>query len=103
MRIDINMQGLEDLIRRLHQVDGKHQIPMHDVFTDEFMVTNTDFTSFQSMIDSSGFEITSPETFAAIPQQAWNNFIQERTMFESWDAMKAAAGKMWISRQLGIG
>jgi len=46
---------LEDLIRKIKDLDGSHDIPLSELFTDEFVLLNTDFSSISEMIAASGF------------------------------------------------
>ena len=93
---------LEDLIRKIEDLDGSHKIPFSDLFTDEFMLFNTDFGSISEMIAASGFSVQTSEDFAQIPDAEWNNHVCQYSRFASWDEMKGMAAKLWVARKLGL-
>src|SRR5262245_2353208 len=93
---------LNDLARNAERVDGKHSVPFNELFTDEFMMLNTEFQSMELMLSASGFKVERQEDFAAIPDDQWDAFVREHTRFGSWKDMSAAAGNEWVSRQLGL-
>lgn len=96
------LHKLRDLQRKAEQLDGKHSVSFTELFTDEFMLRNTDFPSVDSMFEASGFKVESSEDFAAIPDEEWDRFVQERTRFASWDEMKNSAAKEWAARRMGL-
>ena len=93
---------LEDLIRKIEDLDGSHDIPLCELFTDEFVLLNTDFSSISEMIAASGFSVQTSEDFANIPDDEWDNHVCQHSRFTSWDEMKGAAAKLWVSRKLGL-
>lgn len=96
------LRKLRDLQRKAEQLDGQHSVPFVELFPDEFMLRNTEFASIDSMFQLSGFTVKSSEDFAAIPDEAWDRFVQERTRFASWDEMKSAAVQEWATRRLAL-
>lgn len=93
---------LRDLQRSAEQLDGEHSVPFTELFYDEFMLRNTDFPSIDAMFEASGFKLDSSEEFAAIPAEAWDAFVRNRTRFSSWDEMKNSAAREWAIRQMGL-
>ncbi len=107
MKVEIKgMDGLrrklDDLKRRAEALDGEHQIPISEIFPDEFMLLNTDFDSIGSMFEASGFTIRSSGDLEAVPPDEWNAFVARRTRFSSWGEMKAAAMKRYVGSRLGL-
>jgi len=92
----------EDLVRKIEDLDGQHQIPFSDLFTDEFMLLNTEYCSISEMIEASGFSVQSSEDFAKIPDDEWDSHVRRHSRFASWEEMKGSAVQLWISGQLGI-
>jgi len=92
----------DDLIRKIEDLDGSHQIPFSDLFTDEFMLLNTEYSSISGMIAASGFLIQSSEDFAKIPDGEWDRHVRQHSGFVSWEEMKGSAVKLWVSRNLGL-
>jgi hypothetical protein len=100
--LDDILSKLHDLQRKAEELDGEHAVSFSELFNDDFMLRNTDFPSIGSMMAASGFKVESSEDFAAIPDQAWYEFVRERTRFASWDEMKGAATREWVIRRLGL-
>ncbi len=96
------LNKLRDLQRKAEQLDGEHSVAFSELFSDEFMLRNTEFSSVDSMFEESGFRVESSEDFAAIPEEEWAVFIRERTRFASWDEMKNAAAQEWAMRRLEL-
>jgi hypothetical protein len=92
----------EDLIRKIEDLDGSHQIPFSDLFTDEFMLLNTEYCSISDMIEASGFSVQSSEDFAKIPDGEWDRHVCQHSRFPSWEEMKGSAVKLWVSGKLGL-
>jgi hypothetical protein len=96
------LRKLRDLQRKAEQLDGEHSVSFNELFPDEFMLRNTEFPSVGSMFEASGFKVESSEDMAAIPDEEWDKFVQERTRFASWDEMKSAAVQEWAARRMGL-
>ena len=93
---------LEELVRKIEDLDGSHDIPLSEFFTDEFVLFNTDFNSISEMIDASGFSVQTSEDFANIPDDEWEKHVCQHYRFTSWEEMKGAAAKLWVSGKLGL-
>jgi hypothetical protein len=99
---DDALRKLSDLRRRAEALDGKHSVSFPELFNDEFMLRNTDFASISAMFEASGFNVESSADFEAIPEDAWDKFVCDRTRFTEWKDMQAAAGKEWMSKKMGF-
>ena len=97
------LRKLRDLQTKAERIDGEHQVPFTELFPDEFMLRNTEFTSIEAMIEASGYTVEAQGDFAAIPDDEWDDFIQACTRFSSWSEMTQAAGREWMLRQLDLG
>lgn len=93
---------LEDFIRKIEDLNGSHEVPFCEIFTDEFMLFNTDFRSISEMITASGFVVQTSGDLARIPDAEWDKHICEHSRFSSWEEMKGAAVKLWVARKLGL-
>jgi hypothetical protein len=100
--LDEAVRKLEDLGRRAAQLEGTHEVPMREIFSNGFMSKYTDFSSFDELLDASGFKVATKEDFAAIPDDQWDAFIAARTRFSSWKEMKEKGGRDYSSRKLGL-
>jgi hypothetical protein len=101
--LDIKLDGLDDihrLQRKIEELEGTHQIPFDELYPPNFMIAFTDFASIDEMFAASGFKTETEEDFAAIPDDAWDEFIARRTRFASWQAMQEEAGQEWAERRL---
>jgi hypothetical protein len=96
------IRKLEELGQRAQQLNGTHSIPANRLFSSTFMVRYTDFSSFQAMLEASGFKVESEDDFRAIPDDEWETFVGTRTRFTSWDAMQRKAGEEWITNELKL-
>jgi hypothetical protein len=56
--------------------------------------------TIEALFEAGGFEVNSPEDFAAIPDEAWEANIRAHTSFKSWEEMQRAAGAEWIKKQI---
>jgi hypothetical protein len=95
------LRKLRDLQRRAERLDGQ-QVPLAELFSDEFMLRNTEFSSIDELFEASGYKVETEEDFACIPDDEWDVFISERTRFVSWDEMKDAAALEWAKRRLEL-
>ena len=102
MSLEDISRKLRDLQRRAEDVDGEHSVPINELFYDEFMLRNTDFSSIDDMFAASGFKVETSDDFAAIPDDEWDAFVKARTRFESWEEMKKAAVQQWAAGRLGF-
>ena len=96
------LRKLRDLQRKAELLDGEHSVPMTELFPDEFILRNSEFTSIDELFEASGFNVETEEDFASIPDDEWDMFISERTRFSSWDEMKNAAAVEWAKRRLEL-
>ena len=100
--LDDFIRELTDLQHNAQRIDGEHELSFEELFTDEFMLRNTDFESIGALIEASPFEVESSQDFESIPDAEWNTYISKTTRFTDWGAMKRKAGGEWAARQLGL-
>jgi len=96
------LRHLKEMKRRVRSLNGKHKIPVKDLFNPQFMCRYTNFGSFDAMLDASGFGVKSPEDFGAIPDAAWDAFVARTTQFSNWEEMKGHAGQEYLTKKLGF-
>lgn len=75
-------------------------VHLGDLVTPEFLSRHSRFSAEDEMFEASGFTIQSAEDFAAIPDDAWDEFIALNTTFSSWHELLATAQSEWLRRQL---
>ena len=100
--IDDVLRKLRDLQRKAERLDGEHSVTLSELFPDEFMLRNTEFSTIDELFASSGFKIESEEDFESIPEDRLEIYISEHTRFKSWNEMKTAAANEWAKNQLGL-
>lgn len=86
--------------QRVERLTDVQSISFAELFKDEFMLRNTDYPSMEALIAASGFRLESQADFEAIPDLAWETFIQEHTRFTSWEEMQSSAVEDWMSDRL---
>lgn len=103
--MSVEIEGLEDLeeelqglAERLEQAGG--EIPMTELFTDNFMTSYTEFSSLEEFFDESPWVVESESDFEAIPADKFDTYVDKHTDFDSWDAMLHAAGREYILREV---
>lgn len=96
-------ERLADLSRRASELHGQQNIPLSELMPPEFVSAHSELSSLQELFDASPFTICSVEDFKAIPDDAWDSFIGEKTSFNTWRAMHEDAVKEWTRKKLGFG
>jgi len=106
MGIEINgFDELQDELNRLAQnaeeLDGTNEVPFDELFPPAFMRQYTDAENIDEFIEQSQWPVESQEDFRAIPEDEFDQYVSEHTLFSSWEAMMDKAGEEYVSRQLG--
>lgn len=94
--------SLHDLADKVESLGGEHEVTFEELFVQEFMISHTNFSTFNELLNSSPFEVNSSEDFAAIPDAAFDQYISEVTNFDSWGNMLEEASCEYAARQLGF-
>lgn len=99
MSVEITgLDELGDLRNRLDSVGG--EVPMRELFPPDFMQNYTEFDSFDEFLEASRWEIETQEDFERIPSDQFDDYVAERTGFDSWETMLSAAGREYVMRQV---
>jgi len=93
---------LNDISKQAQRLKGKHNVSFGELFNDNFMIKNTNFSSLDKMFDAAGYEINSKEDFEKINEKELNSFIKVKTKFNSWEEMLRSASNEWIMNKLNI-
>ena len=75
---------------------------MGELLTPGFLAKHTRFLSKDEMFEASGFNIQTAEDFEKIPDEEWDDFVQQSTPFATWNDMLSAAGAEWVQKKLGF-
>lgn len=103
--MSVEIEGLDDLEAELKGLaEGIEraggEIPMTDLFTDEFMKSFTQFDSLGAFFDGSPWSVRSESDFDAIPADEFDAYIEGSTNFDSWDTMVRVAGREFLLREV---
>jgi hypothetical protein len=104
----IEFEGFDELSKRLDDLKESAdsiqgtQVPLGELLTPGFLAKHTRFLSEVEMFEASGFRIQTAEDFEKIPNEEWDNFIQQNTPFATWSDMLCAAGAEWAQKRLGF-
>ncbi len=82
--------------------DPNDDIPITDVFDDEFVAAHTDFESFDELVAASPSDATTAAELETVLDGAWAAFVAEHTDFGDEKAMVFAARDHWVAKKLGI-
>lgn len=91
-------KNLRDLEKKAKQLNGSNSVPLDKLFSDAFMASHSEYASFQKLVDSASLEIDSNED---LKTEEWNKFVEENTLFNSWEDMYSTAVTEWAAKQLG--
>ena len=105
----IKFDGFDDLIDELEQLaqnarelDGEHEVPLSELFTQAFMEENTPYSSLNDLLEAGGFHADTDEEFDAIPESELDAHIAKTTKFDSWESMLEEATGQYVTRKLGF-
>lgn len=97
----VDIEGLDELEEQLNQLaDLEGGVPMEELFTQEFMLMYTDFNSFEEFIETSQWTVESQEDFEAIPEDAFDDYVDEHTEFAAWEPMLRTGAERYLQRKL---
>ena len=107
--MSMQLKGFDDLQRQFQDLadkaealNGTQEVNFEALFTKEFMTDNTQFCSFNDLLDASPFQVNSAEDFKAIPDADFDKYICTVTNFASWEEMLEEATMQYTIRQLGL-
>jgi hypothetical protein len=100
--LDELSKKLENLGDRADAMNGTQDVPLSELLTPGFLAKYSRFLSEDEMFEASGIKVESPEDFAKIPDEEWDDFIQHNTLFATWSDMLSAAGNEWAAKKLGL-
>ncbi|QXX72684.1 hypothetical protein FOF38_04845 [Enterococcus faecium] len=104
-----NFSGFDDLTSHLNkmskaaqELDGDNEIPMADLLTNSFISKNTSCQSLDEFFEKSGFDVSSEEAFAAIPDEDMDRFVSQNSNFNTWTDMLGTATQEYVAKKLGF-
>lgn len=107
--MSIKFEGFDKLQNRLKQMEKAakelekgESVPLLVLFSPEFMIDYTQFSSFEEFLSAGGFEVNSQEDFESIPDEVMDAHVANTTEFDSWEEMFSKAGEQYIAKKLGF-
>lgn len=101
--LDEFQRQLEKLASRAQKLGGEKKVPLQDLLTPDFVRTFSDFLNLDEMFEAFGKKPQTAEEFEALTaSDGWNSFVADRTLFESWEAMRDKAVEQWATKKLGL-
>lgn len=103
----VEISGLDDLedaidrlVDRVESIGG--EVPIEELFPEEFMRTYSEFESFEEFVGESKWEVQTQEDFEGIPEGEFDEYVDSHTGFNDWETMLEAAGREYVLRQLHV-
>lgn len=82
------------------RIGEQNEIPFDALFTEEFMRLYTEFVSFEQLLEESPWEVESQDDFWEIPDDPFDEYIDEHTDFPTWEVMSQTAAQRFMQRKL---
>ena len=104
--IKFELKGLEKLSKNLDKLTKelepfkKQEISFNERFSLEFMTKYTQFKTINEMVEKSPFKVESEKDVKNIPDKEWDNYVKEKTSFQSWDEMMNKAGEEYLGKKV---
>lgn len=92
---------LEGMAEKAKELDGENEVPIEELFPDEFMEENTDFESLESFFRDSPWD-WERDDLEDIPEEKLDEYVRTHSQFSSWEEMMSEAGEIWAAKQLGF-
>lgn len=102
MNIDDEIKKIKTIQENLNNVNGTHSYTFKEIFNDEFVSTHTKFSNISDFLKPSGLDFNSQESFQNIDVSVLDDYISKNSDFSSWEEMKSTAGKLLLSRKIGL-
>ena len=104
--IKFELKGLEELSKNLDKITKElesfkdQRVTFNQLFQPAFMAKYTQFRTINEMVEKSPFKVESEEDFKNIPDKEWDNYVKEKTSFQSWDEMMSKAGQEYLGKKV---
>jgi len=99
---DSGFRKLEKKMKKAKEnVEG--EIKLETLMNDSFMKNNTNYNSFEEMIEASSLDFSSEEkSVDNLESNEWDVFVEENTTFDSWEEMNKAAGIEYVKNNFNL-
>lgn len=92
--------GLKKLQKNLNDLSKKKEISFGELFPPSFMRRYTRASSIDEFVQKCGFKVETIEDFKAIPDEDFDTYVKESTVFSSWKEMEEKAYEEYIRKAL---
>ncbi|MEY7849118.1 hypothetical protein AB7C87_07945 [Natrarchaeobius sp. A-rgal3] len=82
--------------------DRDKEIPLAEVFDEDFIGERTDFESFDELIAASPSDAGSTVELETVTDGEWDEFVATRTEFADEEALVMAARDHWVAKKLDL-
>ncbi|KGA02710.1 hypothetical protein KP05_04895 [Cobetia amphilecti] len=96
----MDTSGLDKLKGNMEKLSGHSEVKLVDLLDSEFMSKCSSYSSFEELVDDSGYKVESAEDFTAIPDGEWDAFISKSTSYSTWEEMQKGAVANYAKKQL---
>lgn len=104
----VKTNGFDKLIKRLdnlsnnaEEISGTHDYSFDEVFSTNFMESNTDQTNIYEFINAANMEVSDQSEFEKISKtDEWNEYVKSHSKFDSWQEMFENAVHQMISKKI---
>ncbi|MGO2961617.1 MAG: hypothetical protein ACTIDE_03390 [Carnobacterium maltaromaticum] len=93
---------LNEMSKAAEDLNGENEIPFEELFTDNFISSNTNFPTMEAFTKASGLDFSNQEAFEAIDENILDTFVSSNSIFDSWADMLGKASDSWIAKKLGL-
>lgn len=105
----VSMTGFDELQKSLREMQRKAEslertklVPMAELLNPRFLQRYTRCSSFEQMLEQSGFKVETTEDFKAIPDDEWDVYVRSISTFPDWNEMQQKALEEWTTKKLGL-
>lgn len=105
--MSVQIDGLDELDHELENVlsqieEAGGEVPMEELFTEDFMRSYTDFRDLETFFAESPWTVESESDFEEIPIAEFDAYVDEHTDFDLWDAMLQTGGREYFLRKTAL-
>jgi hypothetical protein len=97
--IDDLENTLEEMIEDVLDLGQTSEVPFDELFPPQFMSLYTEFNSFDELLEESPWEVNTEADFEAIPDDAFDEYIEANTDFPEWELMVETGFDRYVERK----
>ncbi|NLV09866.1 hypothetical protein GOC74_07970 [Halomicrobium mukohataei] len=92
-------EGLIEATEKQLDIHQDNTIPAGMMCPPGFMLTYTEFDTFQDFLDQSPWDVENQQDFREIPGDEFDTYVRQNTEFQDWEHMQEVAGKEYVDRK----